>query len=206
MGLILSIQGGMAVGKTTAVQWLAEHEPLVNCFFEDVQAPLQEVKRRGLDKTNYSDYLEIQRIFIAHEVERWKSIRQSSCAVVDLGAGEIEFYTLHYPRSIGKDWPIASALATELALLQQCKAQHTLFLHASPDVLRARKQADLSRDRGFFEHSTNMLLPMKLRWFHTQPNTDFLCTDALSKEQLCEQVHDWVRQIMTEFGEPMPKK
>lgn len=32
MGLILSIQGGMAVGKTTVIQWLAEHEPLVDCF------------------------------------------------------------------------------------------------------------------------------------------------------------------------------
>ncbi len=199
MGLILSIQGGMAVGKTTAIQWLAEHEPLLDCFFEDVQAPLQEVKRRALDKTNYCDYLKIQRIFIAHEVERWKIIRQSPCAVVDLGAGEIEFYTLHYPRSIGKDWPIASALAPELALLRQCKAQRTLFLQASPDVLRARKEADASRERGFFPHSTNILLPMKQQWFHAQPNTDFINTDNLSKEQLCKQVHDWVKQMLMEL-------
>ena len=126
-------------------------------------------------------------------------MRQCPCAVVDLGAGEIEFYTLHYPRSIGKDWPIASALAPELALLRQCKAQRTLFLQASPNVLRARKEADASRERGFFPHSTNILLPMKQQWFHAQPNTDFINTDNLSKEQLCKQVHDWVKQMLMEL-------
>lgn len=192
MGLLLALQGGMAVGKTTAARWLAAHEPRVRVLEEDVSAPAAEVRRRGLDKHRFADYLEIQRLFIHNEIRRLEQVQDAPCVVTDLGAGEIEFYTLYYPASIGQDWPVEQALTPELAALRRCRAARTLFLEASPAVLRARKDRDTTRDRGFFDHTVPHLLPAKRAWFAAQPGTDFLLTDTLTAEQLCEAVHRWV--------------
>ena len=53
MGLIFSVQGGMAVGKTTALRFLADAEPQIHVLFEDISAPAAEVRRRVLDKHKY---------------------------------------------------------------------------------------------------------------------------------------------------------
>ena len=198
MALVLALQGGMAVGKTTAARWLAAHEPRVTVLLEDTAAPAAEVRRRGLDKRTFADYTEIQRIFIRHEIARWQAVQAQPCVVTDLGAEEIEFYTLHYPASIGQAWPVAQALAPELAALRRCRAARTLFLDASPAVLYARKQGDATRDRGFFAHSTAALLPAKRAWFAARPDVDFLPTDALTQEELCHAVHAWVRRCLAE--------
>ena len=112
----------MAVGKTTAARWLARNAPELTVFLEDSAAPIAEVRRRGLDKTRFEDYLEIQRIWIAHEIARWQAVQRQArgCAVLDYGAEEIEFYTLFYPRSIGADWPVGQALGGGLAALPAC--------------------------------------------------------------------------------------
>lgn len=203
MALVLSLQGGMAVGKTTAARWLAAHEPRVQVLEEDISVPVAEVRRLGLDKHRWEDYLAIQRLFIQNEIDRWQAAQSFACVVTDLGAAETEFYTLHYPASIGQDWPVAQALAPELAALRRCRAQHTLFLDASPAVLRARKEADTTRDRGFFDHSLTRLLPVKRAWFTEQPGTEFLSTDTLTPAQLCRAVHTWVLRCM---AAPQPKE
>lgn len=198
MARLLSLQGGMAAGKTTAIRWLAIHEPRVYVLEEDIACPSAEVRRRNLDKHRFEDYIEIQRLFIRHEIARWQAAQAFPYSVIDLGAGEIEFYTLHYPASIGQDWPVEAALAPELAALRRCRADRTLFLDASPAVLRARKEADLTRDRSFFEHTLTRLLPAKRRWFAAQPGTEFLTTDTLTAEQLCEAVHHWVERCLAQ--------
>lgn len=45
--MILSLQGCMAVGKTTAVQYLRENVPYVNISYDT--HIVEEVKRRKLD-------------------------------------------------------------------------------------------------------------------------------------------------------------
>ena len=62
--MILSLQGCMAVGKTTAARYLEQHCQQVQVCFEDNAAVLAEIKQRGLNKNSYSDYLEIQRLFL----------------------------------------------------------------------------------------------------------------------------------------------
>lgn len=66
--MILSLQGCMAVGKTTAARYLEQHCQQV-CF-EDNAAVLAEIKQRGLNKNSYADYLEIQRLFLRNELRR----------------------------------------------------------------------------------------------------------------------------------------
>ena len=58
--MILSLQGCMAVGKTTAVRYLQEHAPYIHVSTEDTRAVIEEVRRRKLDKNCYPDYLEFR--------------------------------------------------------------------------------------------------------------------------------------------------
>lgn len=193
--MILSLQGCMAVGKTTAARYLAQHCPQVQVSFEDNAAVIAQIKHRKLDKNRYEDYLEIQRLFLRNELRRWQMVKDCPCAVMDFGAEEIEFYTLNYPRSRGLDWDreaIRQALAPELAAVQVCMPQHILFLDASEETLRARKAGDATRDRGFFEYYLAHLLPLKREWFREKRNVTFLSTDGLTAAQAGERVQQWV--------------
>lgn len=191
--LALSLQGGMAAGKTTAACWLLRGAPELSVFLEDRAAALAAVRQQGLDKTRFEDYIQIQRIWIAQEIERWQAVQRQGggCAILDYGAEEIEFYTLFYPRSIEADWPVEQALAPELAALRRCMPARILFLRASPDTLRCRAAADAARGRPFFEHTLTALLPAKEAWFAARGDTDFLDTDALSPEEIGRRVRAW---------------
>ena len=196
--MVLALQGGMAVGKTTAARYVAAHAPDVTVFFEDNAPALAALQGRGLDKHRFTDYCEIQRAFIQQELDRYARAAACPCALIDLWPQEIEFYTLHYPASIGQDWPVKQALAPELAALRQCRMDRTLFLQASIPVLRQRKAGDATRDRGFFEHTVQHLLPAKERWFAAQPRVDFLPTDDQTQLQTAAAVLAWVQRCRKE--------
>ena len=117
--MILSLQGCMAVGKTTAVKYLQEHAPYVNISYEINTDIVDEVKRRQLDKNKYEDYLEIQKLWLNKEVVRYHKAKIFPCSIMDFGAEEIEFYTLNYPKTIGQDWEIANALHVELEAVRK---------------------------------------------------------------------------------------
>ena len=70
--MILSLQGCMAVGKTTAVNYLKQNAPYINISYEVNDDVIAEVNRRNLDKNVYEDYLEIQKLWLKKEVERWE--------------------------------------------------------------------------------------------------------------------------------------
>ncbi len=193
--MILSLQGCMAVGKTTAARYLERCCPRVHVCFADNAAVIAEVQRRGLDKNRYEDYLKIQRLFLQNELRRWQEAKKYSHAVMDFGAEEIEFYTLNYPRSRGLDWDmeaIRQALVPELAAVQACMPEHILFLDASEETLRARKAGDVTRSREFFEYYLEHLLPLKREWFREKENVTFLSTDGLTAAQAGERVKEWV--------------
>lgn len=185
--MVLALQGGMAVGKTTAARYVTAHDPAVAVFLEDNSPALSNLQGRGLDKHRFADYCEIQRAFIQQEIDRYDRAAACPCALIDLGPQEIEFYTLFYPASIGKDWPVRQALAAELAALRRCRIDRTLFLQASVSVLQQRKEGDTTRDRGFFDHTVQHLLPAKERWFAAQSRVDFCQPTILRKPKLLPQ-------------------
>ena len=192
MPVILSLQGCMAVGKTTAVEYLRAHAPYVHISYESVADVVEAVKARALKKDIFADYVEIQRLWIAHEIERYRRAQAFDCTVMDFGAEEIEFYTLHYPLTIGKSWPVEEALREELAALRACMPDRILFLRASEQTLRARKEGDATRSRTFFEHHLQYLLPLKTKWFIGRPDVDVLDVDALTREETGVCVKAWV--------------
>ena len=190
--MILSLQGCMAVGKTTAVRYLQENVPYINISYEINNNVIDEIKRRNLDKNNYEDYLEIQKLWLNKEVIRYNKAKDFKCSVMDFGAEEIEFYTLNYPKTIGQDWEIENALKYELEQVRKCMPTRILFLDASDEVLRKHKESDTTRSRNFFYHHLKYLLPLKRAWFIGKDNVDVLNVDNLNADEVGKKVKEWV--------------
>lgn len=190
--MILSLQGCMAVGKTTAVRYLQENAPYVNISYEINTDVVEEVKCRKLDKNVYADYLEIQKLWLNKEVVRYNKAKDFKCSIMDFGAEEIEFYTLNYPKTIGKDWDVENALKKELEEVRKCMPTRILFLDASNEVLLKHKENDTTRSRNFFDHHIKYLLPLKRNWFIGKENVDVLNVDSLTAKEVGEKVKEWV--------------
>ena len=190
--MVLSLQGCMAVGKTTTVQYLRENAPYVNISYENNADVIDEIKQRQLDKNIYEDYLEIQKLWLSKEVVRYHKAKDFECSIMDFGAEEIEFYTLNYPKTIGQNWNIENALEKELEQIRECMPTRILFLDASTEVLVRRKENDKSRSRNFFEHHLKYLLPLKRNWFLGKENVDVLNVDNLSADDVGKKVKEWV--------------
>lgn len=190
--MILSLQGCMAVGKTTAVNYLREHAPYVNISYENNADIVREIKQRQLDKNKYEDYLEIQKLWLNQEVVRHHKAKAHMCSIMDFGAEEIEFYTLNYPKSIGQDWEIENALQDELEAVRKCMPTRILFLDASDETLQRHKEMDTTRSRKFFDHYLQHLLPLKRAWFLGRDNVDVLKVDNLSADEVGKKVKEWV--------------
>ena len=192
--MILSLQGCMAVGKTTAVRYLQEHAPYVHISYEDNSDVIAEIKQRNLDKNKYEDYLEIQRLWLRKEVQRWEKAKQYPITVMDFGAEEIEFYTLNYPKTIGMDWEVEQSLKPELDAVRACMPDRILFLNASEETLRRNKQNDSTRSRNFFDYYLQYFLPLKKAWFIGRPDVDVLDVENLSPEEVGQRVKVWVER------------
>ena len=57
MSIILSLQGCMAVGKTTAVKYIQCYVPYVNISCEINTDIIEQIKSRCLDKNTFEDYI-----------------------------------------------------------------------------------------------------------------------------------------------------
>lgn len=199
MSIILSLQGCMAVGKTTAVKYIGKNAPYVHVSYESNSNVVDEIKMRNLDKNKFSDYIEIQKLWINKEIIRWKKSQKYKCSLMYFGAEEIEFYTLNYPKSMGFNWDVESNLKSELYKLHQCLPNRILLLDASEDILRVHKENDNTRSRNFFEHYLSHLLPLKKMWFLNKENVDFLNVDNLNSEEVAIAVKKWIDDYLKAF-------
>ena len=182
----------MAVGKTTALRDLV---PLVpDCHFnhEEVQSIVRKRQALGLDITKEADFVQNQRLFIQAECKRYDSL-PSGRVVLDRGPEDVEFYTLMYPRSIGRDWQIEEALQSELDALRARRSHRILFLRASATALRNREASDTCRGRGSFGHYIRHIHPLEEDWFMSLPYTDVLDTDSLCPDKVRTAVLRWMK-------------
>lgn len=100
--MVLSLQGCMAAGKTTALNYLRENAPYVNVSFEENSEVVQAIRNRILEKNKYEDYLEIQRLWLDNEVRRFERVEDLPCTVMDFGVEEIEFHTINFPKAMAR--------------------------------------------------------------------------------------------------------
>ncbi len=198
--MVLSLQGCMAVGKTTALKYLQKNAPYINISYEINTEIVEEVKRRQLDKNKFEDYVEIQKLWLNKEVTRWNKVKDFQCSVMDFGAEEIEFYTLNYPKTIGENWDVEGALKKELGAVRKCMPTRILFLDASDETLRQHKMNDTTRSRNFFEYHLKYLLPLKRKWFYSKSNVDVLMVDGFSREQAGIKVKAWCDNCIAKYS------
>lgn len=199
MSIVLSLQGCMAAGKTTAVKYIQSQAPYVNISYEINTDIIEQVKSRHLDKNIFEDYIKIQRLWIQNEIVRWEKTQKYGCSIMDFGAEEIEFYTLNYPKTIGANWDVEDKLHSELESLRKCMPNRILYFNASEDVLRSHKENDKTRSRDFFEHHIKYLLPLKKEWFLVKKNVDILNVDNLTKDKVGEKVKEWIDKSISKY-------
>lgn len=199
MLIVLSLQGCMAVGKTTAVNYIRNNVPYVNISYEISTDIIEQVKSRQLDKNVFMDYIEIQKIWIQKEILRWEKARNYLCSLMDFGAEEIEFYTLNYPKTIGLNWNVEDKLHDELEKLRKCMPNRILYLDASDRLLRSHKERDKVRSRNSFEYYIKYLLPLKKDWFSQKENVDFLNVNNLTKDEVGKEVKLWIDKCINDY-------
>ena len=185
---IISLQGGMAVGKSTLAQRLQNRYQNIYFSFE-----YQKKKPDGLDMFRESDYYKIQSYFIRLEIDRFKNL-PSGNVIIDLGPEEIEFYTLFFPKSIGLNWNVEEALKDDLNELRNCKVDGILYLDANIDTLKQRKSGDYSRKRGFFENYIKYLHPYKKQYVQSQNNVTVINVNDMPIEKVEEWVVNWLNE------------
>ena len=198
--MVLSLQGCMAAGKTTALKYLRENAPYVNVSYEENSEVVKAIRNRILEKNKYEDHLESQRLWLDNDVRRFERVEDLPCTVMDFGVEEIEFHTINYPKAIGKDWDIENALKDELIGVRKCMPARILFLDASDDTLRQRKQSDPNRARSSFEYYLKHLMPLKRTWFSKMSNVDYLLVDNMPRQEVAMRVKQWVNLCIASYS------
>lgn len=198
--MVLSLQGCMAAGKTTALNYLRENAPYVNVSYEENSEVVQAIRNRILEKNKYEDHLESQRLWLDNDVRRFERVEDLPCTVMDFGVEEIEFHIINFPKAIGKDWDIENALKDELVGVRKCMPARILFLDASDDTLRQRKQSDPNRARSSFEYYLKHLMPLKRTWFSKMSNVDYLLVDNMPRQEVAMRVKQWVDLCIASYS------
>lgn len=198
--MVLSLQGCMAAGKTTALNYLRENAPYVNVSYEENSEVVKAIRNRILEKNKYEDHLESQRLWLDNDVRRFERVEDLPCTVMDFGVEEIEFHTINYPKAIGKDWDIENALKDELIGVRKCMPARILFLDASDDTLRQRKQSDPNRARSSFEYYLKHLMPLKRTWFSKMSNVDYLLVNNMPRQEVAMRVKQWVDLCIASYS------
>ena len=194
--MILSLQGCMAVGKTTAINHLKEHAKYVNISYEENSHIVKYIKEHGLNKNVYEDYIKIQTLWLENEIERFNKAKEYDCSIMDFGMEEIIFHTLSYPSTIGMNWDIENGMKDILDRARKCMPDRILFLSASDEELRRRKQNDPTRSRNSFESYLANFMPLKRAFFSSLDNVDYLDVDKLSADEVALKVKEWVDNIL----------
>jgi len=193
MSFIVSLQGGMASGKTAVAHYIEKHMPDVTVSYENRSSLLASVTSQGINKFMLDGFIQIQRLFIQAEKERYNGLRGKGRVVFDQGPEEVEFYTLYFPQSIGMAWDMERLLAKELAGLRECRLDGILFFDARSETLRHRCEAIPARNRSFFEHYMMHMHRLKKEWFLKSEISTFLQVDGKSEEEVGKAAVKWLK-------------
>lgn len=192
MNIILSIQGGMAGGKTTLTKRLEKQLENVYFTYENPYPIVRQRDGKKLDIHTKEGFIENQRLFIDAEIKRYNNLPKGNI-IFDRGPEDIEFYTIHFPIANDFDWDIESLLKDELEALRKCRSDIILYLDASEETLFLRKQRDQYRRRNSFEKNIK-LYKYKKDWFK-QFNTIFVDVNNKTPNQLEERTLKLLKEM-----------
>jgi deoxyadenosine/deoxycytidine kinase len=193
MRRILSLQGGMAAGKTTLAKRLKKRlKKDVTFMYENHYPVVEKRKKLNLDIYKEKDFITNQKLFIEAEIERFNQLPQGNI-IFDRGPEDVEFYTLYFPKAFGQDWNVKEQLKDELQELRKCRSDVILYLDASVQTLYERKQSDMTRKRNSFEQNMK-LYPYEKEWFQ-QFHTYFVNVD----EKSLHEIEKWTLAFLREM-------
>ena len=181
----IEITGPMAVGKTTLIRLLANRLEKSEMILEDA-ARVNEVflqvwnQKQSAFNTNLK-----QMLFLADFMRKCDAAASGSVLLIDRG---VQDYLYFWQQSIGNLSGQGVSASTECLRaverdIESYKSDILIYLAASEDTLRQRRDSDQQRRRGFFE----TYYPGERTYFEAHGARVFE-TDSLSPEELCEDI------------------
>lgn len=189
MGVIFSLSGCKAVGKSTLLNGIKNELPAMI---------IREGFRKfdtGFDTTVEEQFYENERCYIRREIEEYKILRRSEKPALLLrGAEDLEFYALHYPKIIGQNWDIESNLKNELAALRKCSSDYILYLDADLKTIIQRKNRDETKARKNMISWLENWQPFLEAYIKANPKTTVLNTNKMSAEEVLVWSLKWISE------------
>lgn len=154
MAYVISLQGPMASGKTTLAKKLELHG--LSVIYENPYPIVEKRKQLNLDMNSKEGFIANQKMFIEAKIKEFQNAK-GSVVIFDRGPEDIEFYTIFYPTTIGKEWDIETELKDELYKLRECRSDAIFYLDVSESNLYDRKNNDRTRNRSTFEEQFKLV-------------------------------------------------
>lgn len=189
MAYVISLQGPMASGKTTVAKRLEQHG--LSVIYENPYRIVERRKELNLDMNSKDGFITNQKMFIEAKIKEFQNIQEST-VIFDRGPEDIEFYTLFYPKLIGKEWDIETELQDDLCELRKCRSDAIFYLDVSKENVYDRKNNDRVRNRSTFEEQLKLVETEK-EWYKQFPVT-YVDTNALSVDELEAYFIRWLKE------------
>ncbi len=187
MGVIFSLSGCKAVGKTTLLREIKNKLPNII---------IREGFRKfdmGFDTSIEEQFYENERCYIRREIEEYKIFRESkSPALLLRGAEDLEFYALHYPKIIGTTWDVEHNLRNELAELRKCSSDYILYLDVDLEIINQRKNHDATKTRNNMKNWLENWQPFIEDYIKANPKTTILNTNKMSAKEVLTWSLKWI--------------
>ncbi|MED0990342.1 AAA family ATPase [Bacillus nitratireducens] len=189
MAYVISLQGPMSSGKTTLAKSLERCG--LSVIYENPYPIVEKRKKLNLDMCTKEGFITNQKMFIEAKIKEFQNVK-SSVVIFDRGPEDIEFYTLFYPKVIGKEWDIETELKDELYKLRECRSDAIFYLDVSKENLYDRKNNDRARNRSTFEEQFKLVETEK-EWYKQFPVT-YVDTNTLTVDELEAYFMGWLKE------------
>lgn len=189
MGIIFSLAGSKAVGKSTLIEGLRKEIP-------------ELVIREGFRKTNTgfdlnveNEYYENEKWYIKREINEFQKLKESEHPALLLrGPEDLEFFALHYPKTRKYSWNVEENLSKELKELRACRSDYILYLDASLNTILKRKNCDTTKPRKNMDDWLKNWQPYIEPYIKNIEYTTVLNTENYNAKEVLELVKKWIME------------
>lgn len=195
MGVIITIEGSWAVGKSTLLQrWKALHPSyLVHDGLEKYDA--------GADLSDEASYCQHERRYLRHFLAEERRLRAQPQPVLRIrGTEAAAFYAFYFPQSHGHAWDIERLLREELAALRATPSDLLLYLHASVPTILQRAAQDTTKRRAKLSRWLEAWQAPTEAFFRSLPQTIVIDTDGLSPDEVLRAAEHTLSRWFAEWG------
>lgn len=189
MANVISLQGPMVSGKTTLAKRLERCG--LSVIYENPDPIVEKRKQLKLDMNSKEGFIINQKMFMEAKIKEFQNVK-NSVVIFDRGTEDIEFSTLFYPMTIGKEWDIETELKDELYKLRECRSDAIFYLDVTKKNVYDRKNSDRTRNRSTFEEQFKLIETEK-EWYKQFPVT-YVDTNRLTMDELEAYFMRWLKE------------